>query len=154
MQANVKKDDLIGALRESGHFDTYLSELEKADLTGKLSGAGPFTLFAPTDGAFARMPEEKRSVLFEPEHAAELKNLLRYHVVPGRIPAEEVGMAGHVQALTQQVDIRRYDGQLMVNAARVVVPATQVSNGVLYGIDEVLIPHFQNLFLPDPTDRP
>lgn len=148
MQANAKNDDLVGSLRQSERFEVYLEALENTDVLAEIEGTGPFTIFAPTDEAFARMPRDKRDILFGPGHVAELKKLLRYHIVPGRIPKDEAGQASHVQALTQQIYIERKDGQLMANEINVVVPAMHTSNGILYGIDEVLVPHYQNLFLP------
>ena len=153
MQANAEDDDLIGSLRQADRFSVYLKALEKTGMIAEMEGAGPFTVFAPTDEAFASMPEDKRETLFGLEHVAELRKLLRYHIVPGRIPEDAANLVGHVQALTQQFYIKRQDGQLMANEAKVVVPAKHTSNGILYGIDKVLIPHYQNLFLPGPPDN-
>ncbi|MCP1362006.1 MULTISPECIES: fasciclin domain-containing protein [unclassified Halomonas] len=155
MSAHAKTEpgDLLDAARQSGHFDVYMKALAKTGMVAEMEGDGPFTIFAPTDEAFARMPEDKREILFSSEHVADLRKLLRYYIVPGRIPEDEADVVGHVQALTQQFYIKRQDGQLMANDAKVVVPAKHTSNGILYGIDRVLMPHYQNLFLPGPPNK-
>ncbi|WP_367399171.1 fasciclin domain-containing protein [Halomonas sp. FL8] len=151
--AKTEPGDLLDAARQSGHFDVYMKALAKTGMVAEMEGDGPFTIFAPTDEAFARMPEDKREILFSSEHVADLRKLLRYYIVPGRIPEDEADVVGHVQALTQQFYIKRQDGQLMANDAKVVVPAKHTSNGILYGIDRVLMPHYQNLFLPGPPNK-
>jgi uncharacterized surface protein with fasciclin (FAS1) repeats len=133
--------DLVTVAVEAGSFTTLVKAVEAAGLVEVLRGEGPFTVFAPTDEAFARLPEGTlESLLGDPEG---LREILTYHVVPGRITAEQVvGMGGAEPATVQggSLSIVVRDGGVYVDGARVVSADVMASNGVIHVIDAVILP--------------
>jgi uncharacterized surface protein with fasciclin (FAS1) repeats len=130
---------------EAGNFTTLLAAVEAADLGETLSGEGPFTVFAPTDDAFAALPEGTVESLLEPENQDQLAAILTYHVVPGRIMAADVtsgevttvnGETFTIEATDDGVTIT--DGQ--GNTADVTATDVEASNGVIHVVDAVLLP--------------
>lgn len=104
-------------------------------------GSGPFTVFAPTDAAFAKLPAGTLQNLLKPENKAKLTAILTYHVVPGAVTAEQVtklSEAKTVNGAVLKVSLR--DGKVMINDADVVKPDIETSNGVIHVIDAVLLP--------------
>jgi uncharacterized surface protein with fasciclin (FAS1) repeats len=119
-------------------FSTLVSLLKKADLVKALEGAGPFTVFAPTNEAFAAVPKaDLDALLANPE---KLKAVLLYHVVSGDITSDQI-KPGMVKALSgQDVDITVKDGKVYVNSAEVVKADVKASNGVIHVVNQVLLP--------------
>jgi uncharacterized surface protein with fasciclin (FAS1) repeats len=106
-----------------------------------LKGSDPFTVFAPTDEAFAKLPAGTLEMLLKPENKAKLQAVLKYHVVAGRVTAPEALTAGHAKTLEgQPVTITLNDGRLQINQAHVVKNDVPASNGVIHIIDTVLLP--------------
>jgi uncharacterized surface protein with fasciclin (FAS1) repeats len=134
-------DDIVQTAIKAGSFETLAAALTAADLVGTLQGEGPFTVFAPTDEAFAKLPEGTVESLLKPENRDQLVAVLTYHVVSGRVyspDALKAGSAGTLQG--QDVSIRIDGGRARVNDAGLVATDIQASNGVIHVIDTVLLP--------------
>jgi uncharacterized surface protein with fasciclin (FAS1) repeats len=135
------KPDIIDTAVAAENFNTLVTAIQAAYLVGTLKGEGPFTVFAPTDAAFAKLPPGTVENLLKPQNKQRLVSMLTYHVVPGRIMATEVinlrsAKTLNGQALTIKSDV---DG-VMVDNARVVQTDIGCSNGVMHIIDAVLLP--------------
>ena len=125
----------------AGQFKTLAAALTAADLVAVLQTSGPFTVFAPTDAAFAKLPAGTVESLLKPENKAKLQAVLKYHVVAGRVTAPEALAAGQAKTLEgQPVTITLNDGRLQINQAHVVKNDVPASNGVIHIIDTVLLP--------------
>lgn len=125
---------------ENESFNTLETALQAAGLDSTLNGAGPYTVFAPTDEAFAALPPGTLDQLLQPENQALLQQILTYHVVPGGLTSESI-QPGDVETVAgEPVTIEADAGELTVSGARVIQPDVQASNGVVHAIDQVLIP--------------
>jgi uncharacterized surface protein with fasciclin (FAS1) repeats len=123
----------------AGQFKTLASLLTTAGLVDTLSTGGPFTVFAPTDAAFAKVPKATLAALAK--HPAQLKSVLLYHVVPGSVPASDVVKLSSAKTLEgSSVLIKVNKGNVFVNQAKVTMPDVMASNGVIHVINKVLIP--------------
>jgi transforming growth factor-beta-induced protein len=134
--------DIVDIAVSAGSFKTLVAAVEAAGLVGTLKGEGPFTVFAPTDEAFARLPAGTVEELLKPENRARLVAILTYHVVPGRVMAADVvqlDAATTVQG--QALSIAVGGGTVRVDEARVVRTDIEASNGVIHVIDTVLLPN-------------
>ncbi len=130
----------------AGSFNTLVTAVKAAGLAETLSGPGPFTVFAPTDEAFAKLPKGTVESLLKPENKAKLAAILTYHVVPGKVLAADVVKltnAGTVQG--QRVDIVVKDGTVSVDGAKVTATDIACSNGVIHVIDTVILPTDKNI---------
>ena len=106
-----------------------------------LKGPGPFTVFAPTDEAFAKLPPGTLETLLKPENKAKLQSILTYHVVAGKVMAQDVVKLDSATTVEgQSISIKTLDGGVMVNGARVIKADIETSNGVIHVIDAVLLP--------------
>jgi transforming growth factor-beta-induced protein len=124
-----------------GRFSTLLAALEAADLAETLAGEGPFTVFAPTDDAFAALPEGTVETLLLPENQEQLQAILLYHVVAGEVLAEQVVELESADTVGgQPVSIRVENGTVFINDAQVLITDIPASNGVIHVIDSVLLP--------------
>ena len=124
---------------EAGNFETLLTAVEAAGLTDTLNGEGPFTVFAPTDEAFAALPEGTLESLLEDIPA--LTDILLYHVVPGEFPAEDVTTLGTVTtAQGMEITITVDEGTVFVDNAEMIVTDIQADNGIIHVIDQVILP--------------
>ena len=136
--------DVVDTAVQADGFDTLVSLVQQAGLVETLKGEGPFTIFAPTDEAFAALPEETLNALTDPENRDQLVNVLTYHVVPGNVMASQVTQieeAATVQG--QAIGISVQDGNVMLsgqNTATVIQTDITASNGVIHVIDTVLLP--------------
>lgn len=133
--------DIIDTAAAAGSFKTLAAALEAADLTGALRGPGPFTVFAPTDAAFGKLPEGTLNDLLKPENSARLKSILLYHVVPGRTLSADIH--GNVSPKTLEgsaLPIMSGAGGVDVDGAKVVQADIAASNGVIHVVDAVLLP--------------
>lgn len=134
-----KAKTIVDVATEAGSFTTLLKALEAADLVKTLSEEGPFTVFAPTDEAFAALPKGTLDDLLKPENKEKLKRVLSYHVVSGELLSQNLE-AGKVTTLAEvPVEISVKDG-IRVNDAKVATPDLKASNGVIHVIDKVLLP--------------
>lgn len=133
--------DIVDTAVAAGSFKTLAAALTAADLIDALKSDGPFTVFAPTDDAFAKLPKGTVEMLLKPENKARLVQVLTYHVVPGMVPAEKVvGLKSADTLAGQRVDIAVRNGKVMIDNAAVVTPDVMASNGVIHVIDRVLLP--------------
>ena len=135
------KKDIVDVAAENGSFYTLVVALEAAGLVETLKGEGPFTVFAPTDEAFANLPDGTLDMLLMPENKDQLVSVLTYHVVSGKVNAADVvklESADTVQG--EQLMIKTVDGDVMVNNAKVVMTDVEASNGIIHVIDTVLLP--------------
>ncbi len=133
--------NIVATAIAAGTFNTLAAALEAADLVEALQGEGPFTVFAPPDGAFAKLPEGTVESLLEPENQEQLKAVLLYHVVPGKVMAGDIfGEASPATLEGSTLQITKADGLVSVNAAEVVTADVIASNGVIHVIDAVLLP--------------
>jgi uncharacterized surface protein with fasciclin (FAS1) repeats len=138
--APAQQGDIVDTAVAAGSFTTLASLLERAGLVNALRQPGPFTVFAPTDAAFARLPKGKLRSL--KRHPKRLKQVLLYHVAAGRLAASDVVARKRIEMLNgKRVRIRSTDDGVLVNRARVTTPDVGASNGVIHVINRVLIPH-------------
>ncbi len=133
--------DIVGVARDAGSFGTLLAAVDAAGLTDTLRGPGPFTVFAPTDDAFAALPAGTVESLLEPENVDMLTSILTLHVLGAEVVAADAIAAGSAETLNgQSVTIEQVDGEVFVNGARVLQADVRASNGVIHVIDAVLLP--------------
>lgn len=138
--SDEEMSDIVDTAVAAGDFTTLVAAIEAAGLADTLKGEGPFTVFAPTDEAFAALPEGTVEGLLEDTEA--LTGVLTYHVVDGEVPAETVVTLDSAETLNgQSVTIEVIDGGVVLNGeANVIVTDIQTSNGIIHVIDAVLIP--------------
>ncbi|WP_112321273.1 fasciclin domain-containing protein [Oceanibium sediminis] len=132
--------DIVDTAVEAGSFTTLVAAVEAAGLVETLKGEGPFTVFAPTDEAFAALPEGTVETLLLPENKDQLIAVLTYHVLPGKVMSSDI--TGDMSATTVQgsdVDITTMDG-VKVDGATVVTADIEADNGVIHVIDAVILP--------------
>ena len=136
-----QKADIVDTAVAAGQFSTLAAALEAGGLVDTLKGDGPYTVFAPTDEAFAKLPEGTVETLLKPENKQQLVDILTYHVVPGKVYAAsvvELDTAGTVNG--QSVDITVKEETVFINDARVVTADISTSNGVIHVVDTVILP--------------
>ena len=124
-------------------FSTLVAAVKAAGLVETLSGAGPFTVFAPTDEAFAKLPAGTVEELVKPENKEKLTAILTYHVLAGKVmAAAAIALDGKSAATVnkQEIAIKVKDGKVMINDATVIIADVPASNGVIHAIDTVLLP--------------
>jgi transforming growth factor-beta-induced protein len=135
------KSGLIETAEKAGQFKTLLAAVKAAKLDVALGGDGPFTVFAPTDEAFAKLGHETLDELLKPKNRAKLQAILKYHVVEGKLSAREAFKTGEAETLQgQKVAVDLKDGRLAINDAKVLATDIAADNGVIHVIDSVLVP--------------
>ena len=133
--------DIVDTAVAAGSFTTLAKALTAADLVSTLEGPGPFTVFAPTDEAFAKLPAGTLDNLLKPENKAMLRRVLTYHVVAGKVMAADVVTVSSATAVSgDTLSITVSGGTVMVGKARVVKTDIVASNGVIHVVDTVLLP--------------
>jgi len=133
--------DIVDTAVAAGSFTTLAKALTAADLVATLKGPGPFTVFAPTDEAFAKLPPGTLDKLLKPENKAMLRQVLTYHVVPGKVLAADVVKLSSAKAVSgNTLLIKVSGGTVMVDKSRVVTTDIAATNGVIHVIDAVLLP--------------
>ncbi|HXG35198.1 MAG TPA: fasciclin domain-containing protein [Bryobacteraceae bacterium] len=133
--------DIVSTAVAAGQFKTLAKALEAAGLVDALKGPGPYTVFAPTDEAFAKLPAGTLEDLLKPENKEKLRGVLTYHVVSGKVMSSQVVKLRSAKTLNgQSVSIRTRDGKVFVDNATVVKPDIETSNGVIHVIDAVILP--------------
>ncbi len=136
--------DIVDTAVAAGSFQTLAKALQAADLVDTLKGPRPFTVFAPTDEAFAKLPAGTLDDLLKPENKAKLRAILTYHVVTGKLTSAKVAKLPSAKTVNgQTVTISTSGGSVMVNDARVIKADVAASNGVIHVIDTVLLPSAQ-----------
>jgi uncharacterized surface protein with fasciclin (FAS1) repeats len=133
--------DIVDTAVAAGSFNTLAAALQAAGLIDALKGDGPFTVFAPTDAAFAKLPAGTVENLLKPENKAQLTKILTYHVVSGSLPSGAVASTPGATTLEGgDLSFTTSDDGVMVNNAKVVQVDINASNGVIHVIDTVLLP--------------
>jgi uncharacterized surface protein with fasciclin (FAS1) repeats len=135
----AQQADIVDTAVAAGSFETLAKLLKRARLVETLKGEGPFTVFAPTDAAFAKVPKNKLKALLR--NRRKLRRVLLYHVAAGRLEAADVVQRSTIRTLNgRKVRVRVRDSNVFLNRARVTTPDVMASNGVIHVIDRVLIP--------------
>lgn len=133
--------DIVDTAIEAGSFSTLVKAVQAAGLVETLKGPGPFTLFAPTDEAFAKLPKGTLEDLLKPENKDKLASILTYHVVPGKVMAADVVKLKKAKTVQgSKIYIKVKGKKVMVGKANVVKTDITASNGVIHVIDTVLMP--------------
>ena len=143
-KSNPASKDIVDTAVAAGSFQTLAKALQAADLVDALKGPGPFTVFAPTDEAFAKLPPGTLDSLLKPENKDKLRAILTYHVVAGDLPSATVAKLSSAKTLNgEEVKITASGGKVMINNAQVVKADIPASNGVIHVIDTVILPDSQ-----------
>jgi uncharacterized surface protein with fasciclin (FAS1) repeats len=133
--------DIVDTAVAAGQFNTLAAALTAAGLVDTLKGSGPFTVFAPTDAAFASLPAGTVDTLLKPENKAKLAAILTYHVVAGKVMAADVVKLKEAKTVNgAMVAVKVDGGNVMINNAKVTTGDIEASNGVIHVIDTVLLP--------------
>jgi uncharacterized surface protein with fasciclin (FAS1) repeats len=145
-QGGEKAKDIVDTAVGAGQFKTLAAALTKAELVETLKGKGPFTVFAPTDKAFSKLPEGTIKSLLQPENREKLAAILTYHVVPGRVMAADVVELKRAKtAQGSELGVRVEGGKVFINDARVMKTDISASNGVIHVVDSVLLPELKDI---------
>lgn len=144
----AESKDIVDTAVGAGSFKTLVAAVQAAGLVETLKGEGPFTVFAPTDEAFAKLPAGTVETLLKQENKAKLVSILTYHVVPGKVMAADVlklletpnpsGLVTTVQGAKAKVKV--VDGAVMIDGAKIIKTDIETSNGVIHVIDAVILP--------------
>lgn len=141
LPAAAKRNTIPAVAEKAGQFKTLLAALAAAELAEVIGGDGPFTVFAPTDDAFAKLPKGTVEKLLKPENRSQLVGLLKYHVVTGKLSAKELVKAEGVKTLEGgRVTVGISGGRVTINKTGVIASDVGADNGVIHVIDEVLMP--------------
>ncbi len=141
VKSTVQDKNLVDTAAANGSFATFGKAVEQAGLSETLRGTGPFTVFAPTDAAFAKLPAGKLETLMKPENKAELASILKYHVVNGHKSVADIGKWESAKTVNgQSAPIRMAEGQFTIDGAHVTSGDINASNGLIHGIDKVNLP--------------
>ena len=141
LSVNGNALDIVDTAASAGQFNTLVAAVEAADLVSTLKGDGPFTVFAPTDEAFAALPEGTVENLLKPENKDQLISVLTYHVVAGKIMSSDIaGTTAMVESVQgSELDVNATNG-VTVDGATVVTADIETDNGVIHVIDRVVLP--------------
>ena len=133
--------DIVDTAVAAGSFTTLAKALTAADLVATLKGPGPFTVFAPTDEAFAKLPAGTLDTLLKPENKNKLRRILTYHVVAGEVRAADIVKLQSAKAVSgDTITVKARDGKVRVDGANVTKTDIAASNGVIHVIDTVILP--------------
>ncbi len=140
--AQPSNENVVALAASNDSFKTLTAALKAAGLTQTLSGKGPFTIFAPTDAAFAALPQDALQELLKPENKDILVKILSYHVVPGNVTSGDIksGEVKTVEGAPVNVQVDSAKAVTLNNEAKVVQPDLKASNGVIHAIDKVMLP--------------
>lgn len=136
----VGNENLDELVEENPSFTTFETAISAAGLEETLAEPGPYTIFAPTDEAFAALPPETLDQLLQPENQEQLRQILSYHVVSGSLTSPDITSGELTTAAGEPIAIEANGGQVTVDGAQVVEPDLIAKNGVIHGIDQVLLP--------------
>ena len=139
--AGTNDKNLVDTAAAAGQFKTLTTAINAAGLSDTLKGPGPFTVFAPTDAAFAKLPAGTVEKLLKPENKAQLVAILTYHVVPGELMAVDVVKLTEAKTVNgKTVAVTEHGNSVMINDAKVTATDIVASNGVIHVIDKVILP--------------
>lgn len=138
---SMKKENIVDVAVGKDNFSTLVTALKAADLVGALQGDGPFTVFAPTNEAFSKLPQETLNELLKPENKKDLQAVLTYHVVAGKVDAKTaMGLSEAASLQGEKIAISLDGSNVMINQATVVAADIAASNGIIHVIDTVILP--------------
>lgn len=138
---NTSNSNLLDTAAANGTFKIFAKAVEQAGMSETLRGPGPFTIFAPTDAAFEKLPAGKLDNLLKPENKDELVSILNYHVVSGRKSSADIGKWESAKTVNgQAAPIKLVDDKVVIDGAQVTAADISSSNGVIHGIDKVNMP--------------
>jgi uncharacterized surface protein with fasciclin (FAS1) repeats len=141
-KSEKSEKDIVETAIAAGSFETLVAAVKAAGLVETLQGDGPFTVFAPTDEAFAKLPAGTVESLLKPENRDKLIAVLTYHVVPGRLMAKDVVGEKYLKSVQgQKIKVSLKGDSAMVDDARIVKTDIETSNGVIHVIDSVILPN-------------
>jgi uncharacterized surface protein with fasciclin (FAS1) repeats len=142
-QAAPERKDLLGTIEAAGDFDTLLAAIKASGLDTELASGGPWTLFAPSDQAFAKLPAGTVDDLLKPENRDKLRAVLRYHVVEDEWTGKELAgrTKGLVTAQGEELFVKDTGRVMKIDEAAIIVPDLMASNGVVHAIDRVVLPN-------------
>jgi uncharacterized surface protein with fasciclin (FAS1) repeats len=143
-----EKYDLVETANHAGNFRVFLQALEAAGLKNTLKETGPFTILAPVDDAFLKIPQTKLHDLFKTENRESLKSLLKNHIIAGKLLSGEMKEHDEISSMNAEDLIIESHTGLWVNEAQVITPDLQAANGVIHGIDAVIMPQTQAAAAP------
>jgi transforming growth factor-beta-induced protein len=132
--------DVVDTAVKAGKFKTLVAAVKAAGLVSTLKGKGPFTVFAPTDDAFAKLPKGTLESLLKPENKEKLKNILTYHVVAAKVPSSAVSTTKVKMVNGQKANLKVVNKKVTINGANVVAVDVMASNGIIHIIDSVILP--------------
>jgi uncharacterized surface protein with fasciclin (FAS1) repeats len=136
-----KAKTIVDLAKNAGNFNTLVDALKAADLVDTLKGTGPFTVFAPSDDAFKKLPKETRDSIMKPANKSRLQRILKHHVVEGRKRAKEVSGASSFKMLDgKTLTVRTKGDQVRIGDATITKTDLEAENGVVHVIDRVLMP--------------
>jgi uncharacterized surface protein with fasciclin (FAS1) repeats len=141
LKAEGHKSDIVDTAVKAGAFNTLVAAVQAADLVDTLKGMGPFTVFAPTDDAFAQIDEATLNDLLKPENKTTLAGILTYHVLSGKVMSGDI--SGTIEAVTvngQKLIVKAENGKVFVNDAEVITADIETTNGVIHVINKVVLP--------------
>ena len=141
LKADGHKHDIVDTAVKAGAFNTLVAAVQAADLVDTLKGMGPFTVFAPTDDAFALIDEATLNDLLKPENKSALAGILTYHVLSGKVMSGDI--SGTIEAVTvngQKLIVKAENGKVFVNDAEVITADIETTNGVIHVINKVVLP--------------
>lgn len=144
--ASAFEKNIVDTAVGAGNFKTLAAALTAADLIDAVKGPGPFTVFAPTDEAFAKLPKGTVETLLKPENKAKLAAILKYHVVPGKVMSKDVVTVKGAKSLNgQRIDVKVDGKKVMIDGATVTSVDIACTNGVIHVIDSVILPADANI---------
>jgi|TARA_B110000881_G_C18350478_1_gene401216 transforming growth factor-beta-induced protein len=132
--------DIVDTAIKAGKFNTLVAAVKAAGLVKTLKGDGPFTVFAPTDDAFAKLPKGTLESLLKPENKEKLKSILTYHVVAAKVPSKDVSTMKVNMVNGQKANLKVKNNKVTINGANVIAVDIMASNGVIHVIDSVILP--------------
>jgi len=139
--SSTNQSNLVDTVSAQGTLNTFSKAIAAADLSSVLAGPGPFTVFAPTDAAFAKLPAGQLDNWLKPENREQLISVLKYHVSPGRATGQDVGKLTETKTVNgQSAKIKRAGDGIMIDDATITTRDLGSSNGVVHVIDQVLSP--------------
>ncbi|WP_282607253.1 fasciclin domain-containing protein [Pelagibius sp. Alg239-R121] len=144
MGGAARAENLMETAESAGKFDIWVSAIEAAGLKERLTEEGPYTVFAPTDEAFSRLPEGSVDALLQPENRTQLVRLVEYHLAKGRFQSGSLeGRVTHIESLQgDEIQIEGRYNELLIDSAEAVETDIESSNGVIHAIDNVILPHW------------
>jgi len=148
-EPEVMLKDIIDTAAADGRFQTLVAGVQAAELTETLKSEGPFTVFAPTDDAFAQLPEGTLETLLMPENKQTLTDILLYHVVAGNVMAADVvNLESAATVFGKDVTVKSDMGNVYINDAQIIITDIETSNGTIHVIDSVLLPPAEEAAAP------